>query len=510
MNDALKTWIPEFNEARLTLEVMGFTTKALSGVQHLLETDVAEKNFYASMFRNQVFIAGSRVVYDQFINVIQTYIDKKENNFLIAERTYNQFLADTDKGSIKVIEHLSYLKDVVDACGLPLLKYIEGDRYALEVLLTFTQLSDPQWQSMATIQNWKMEDFLKEGKLTDLPPPETEPTSLLHVAWITSPLVFYKLINSTRFLESELFVEDKTVIQKLKALHKKKVFPSLKIEGATDRADLLKRVAKVVKGLADKEVLDFSMKNDLTVDEEEKRKDKPPHPRFAVNAYYQCGSSLSILKPGPEDKNIEVSLASAEPFVGKRISWRFNIKYVGCRLSDWFDSVPLAEYQKWNRKRTAEGTYDYAKGIAGFVNGFALSLQTTIYMVSVFRLQPKIDPDRLEPRANTVVAKAATHETIDILYSRVTREGFMEIMVMSADKGSLVDIRVFITALMKGLARYRASKAVQSVIYEGGAIVKDINKLVIEKDFALKNGSKRFFDALFQLVKETAEGLVPK
>jgi hypothetical protein len=169
-------------------------------------------------------------------------------------------------------------------------------------------------------------------------------------------------------------------------------------------------------------------------------------------------------------------------------------------------------YEEWNKTGIAQATYDAAKEVAGCVNGFSLLLQTTIYMVSTFRLQPK---------SGEVVAKKAEHETIDILYTRVTREGFMEIMVMSANESSLVDISVDITTLIDGLQRFvergeeeAVRSAATSVISEGRYILEDIRELgrtcypgVIPEP--MRNRNKLFFDALFWLVKVTGETLVP-
>jgi hypothetical protein len=489
LNIAMKErWETEFNEARLTLEVQDFTTKDLGSVARLLAENNTERNFYASMFRNHIFIAGSKEVYDRFVKVIKDYIDDPENDFLVAERTYNQFLGDTDKGSIKVIEHLGLLKNVTDACGQYLPGYI--DRHTklkrdekvpwkdevLHFFLTLTKQSFNHWAEMGPVAQ---------------------------KAWVTSPIVFYKLLG--QFNDIAYFLHGKKDVKNALAILKKaEVFPSL-----TSGVQLLQRVAKVVKVLTDDEGLDSSgsdvfktknwrgqeekkeeEKDEAERKEEEKKEEDLYHPI----AYQQCGSTLST-----KDR------------------WCFNIKFVGCRLSDWFDAVPFDDFRKWKEATRSSSfrsmttswvtatpmnvddigkIYDLAKKIAGIVNRFALSLQTTIYLVSSFRLQPN-------------VAIADRHKTIDNLYSRVTKADFEEIMLMSGGRSD-VDILKPIVGLNEDLKAIHEEgnmnetmkEAVKLVVEKAGSVLKYISMPSTNAE------SKEFFEALFQLVKAVAESLV--
>jgi len=127
------------------------------------------------------------------------------------------------------------------------------------------------------------------------------------------------------------------------------------------------------------------------------------------------------------------------------------------------------------------------------------------------------------------VVIAAKHTTIDNLYSRVTKAGFEEIMVMSAQIGCVVDIRESIRALTTALGSFSGQNpsaveaAASSVVDEGAKIVTSIDEIAewsavkakknqqplkqaMGKEI-LEDVNKVFFEALFQLVKVTADRL---
>eukprot|EP00545_Synedropsis_sp_CCMP1620_P004867 CAMPEP_0119015008 /NCGR_PEP_ID=MMETSP1176-20130426/10506_1 /TAXON_ID=265551 /ORGANISM="Synedropsis recta cf, Strain CCMP1620" /LENGTH=787 /DNA_ID=CAMNT_0006968267 /DNA_START=75 /DNA_END=2438 /DNA_ORIENTATION=+ len=459
LNNALKKCVPAFDEARLTLEVEDFTTKDLSSVADVLQKFEAERNFYASMVNNNVFIAGSELVYAKFLSSVRDYIKVPSNNFIVAKRTFSQYLGESDKGSILAIAHVKKLKAVVDACGETLRKYLDSwsGQGALKTFCKLTHHTEHEWHSLT--------DRKKEG-------------------WVTSVRVFYKLVNGAKMKLShlpdgevelvKLIVEERSVSEALLTLEAANVFPSLR----NNHIELLKRVSKLLKGLADDEILSFEGRHLIGY--------HPYEPNFSSATYKLCGSKLST-----------------------DTSWRFNIKYVGCRLSDFFDAVPLKDYKKWNGT-SAEAVYGIAKRVAVAINKFALSMQTAIYLAAIYRLQPD-DAD-----APTVIA--ASHSTIDNLYSRVSNSEFTEIIVMSAKDpvrgvGGLVDIRASLTALATDLSSLKndcnktMKKSSEEVTSHAETLKTAIDDLGTKTP---SNDGKKLFDAIFKLASDTANSLIPK
>lgn len=394
LNKAMQEWMPNFENARLTLEVENFTTKDLNSVAEILEKEPAEQNFYASMFHNNIHVAGSDKVYKKFMDIIKDYIDgrvKTDKPFILADLTHKQYLSETDKGSIMVIKHLDKLKDVLTACGPYLVSYVESwsGEEAMQTFCKTTHHTEREW--------YKYKDEKKE-------------------MWVTSIRVFYKLIAAKMKHEdgkdgmvplAQDIVNEESVEKALKVLMKQKVFPSLN----DNPVGLLVRVSKVLKGIADDEILTFVGSHRIGY--------HPYDPEIAKHNFCQIGSTLAL-----------------------NLNWRFNIKYVGCRLSDWFDSVPFEEYVKWNKEGTNKATYDAAKKIAVAVNNFALALQTAIYLQCVYNGN------------YNEAAVAASHSNIDNLYARVSMNDFFGLMVLSTKdraNGGSFDIRESIKALTTGL-----------------------------------------------------------
>ena len=126
--------------------------------------------------------------------------------------------------------------------------------------------------------------------------------------WATSTRVFYKLISSgTMRLSSEkdgkvqlveLLVQEEAVQLKSAQFNLGKIFPSL--DG--NPVEIIKRVAKLMKGLADDEILSFSGTQLVNY--------HPYNPEFAALNSCQVGSKLA------SDN-----------------SWKFNIKYVDAVLT---------------------------------------------------------------------------------------------------------------------------------------------------------------------------------
>lgn len=457
--------MPAFDEARLTLEVEDFTTKDLSSVARVLASQEAERNFYASMINNNICIAGSKLVYAKFTSTVQTYIDNPVNNFIIAKRTHLQYLSESDKGSILVIKYVKKLKDLVEACGPTLRRYLDSwsGQDALKLFCKITHHTEHEWHSLT--------DKKKEG-------------------WVTSLRVFYKLVTSGKMKLSslpdgemkliELLIQEKPVKKALNILEGVNVFPSL----LGDHEALLKRVAKLLKTLADDEILSFEGRHLIGY--------HPYSPAVARITYELVGSKVAT-----------------------ESSWRFNIKYVGCRLSDFFDAVTLKNFKAWwpNDAPAAEA-YAIAKKVAVAINKFALALQSTIYLAAIYRLQP--DPPRNnEPPPPKAVG--ASHVTIDNLYSRISRNEFLEIVVMSAKDpsdgvGGLVDIRPSLLDLAKDLKACKndckpsMKPAATKAIKKAEALKSAIDSLGTTTP---TDDGKPFFDSVFELASATANSLLP-
>lgn len=95
-------------DAKMLLEVAPFTTCDLAELEKFLGKDETEKNFLASIYRNNIHISGSTYIYSKF----KELLDKSnENNRLeSARRTWVQYLGPSDKGSAMWIAKAAELK----------------------------------------------------------------------------------------------------------------------------------------------------------------------------------------------------------------------------------------------------------------------------------------------------------------------------------------------------------------------------------------------------------------
>jgi hypothetical protein len=133
LNQAQKNLKNRFdNQAGMLLEVEDFTTREMLAIDEDLKEKGTEKNFLASIYYNNVRITGSPDLYKDFTNILVAY--KRESargnteDFIIAKRTWTQYLGETDKGSMTVIQHLVDMKKMLVACAPTLVDIGSNDR----------------------------------------------------------------------------------------------------------------------------------------------------------------------------------------------------------------------------------------------------------------------------------------------------------------------------------------------------------------------------------------------
>mmetsp|Transcript_19142 Transcript_19142/g.31742 ORF Transcript_19142/g.31742 Transcript_19142/m.31742 type:complete len:706 (-) Transcript_19142:158-2275(-) len=431
VNKAMKKKLGDkFDKARLTLEVESFTTDDLDHIKTLMETNEASRNFYASMKNNHILVAGSKkATYKKFRKLLDEVTSEK--SFRVAKRTHNQYLADSAKGSILAIKHLDKLTIVLEACK----KFMKFGKLDIATRTYFKE---------------KVAGFPKDGSNKE----QNE--------WLVGSMGFYAVVLKKDVRDDNLvkLLAGKDEVKEALG-DVSKLFPSI---AKDDYVELLKRVAKILKGIA---AGSYS-------------------PRSGPLDFQQIGSSLA-----------------------KDTAWRFNIKYCGCRLSDFIDAVPLEEFKEWDTSDTSEATYKSARELAVVINKLSLTLQTAIYLAATHRLQPVKGKKK---------AKAAKHATIDTLYATITKESFVEIVVLNAGmlsetNSSGVNIRDAILELVTFLkgdssTRYTGLRVVGS----GTNVVACIDALA-SKDKDIKTDPSKdgfqFFQAIFDLAFATSKSLVP-
>jgi hypothetical protein len=459
----MAAWIDKFDKARLTLEVEDFTTKDLAEVAEVLKKFQAEQNFYASMLKNNCLICGNKYLYAEFIGKVEAFANKSSNNFILAKKTFAQYLGDSDKGSILAIKHLDLFKKVVEECAKPL-KALVDTVAGTPALYTFCNETNFERKAFFALPDSKGND--QKGD------------------WLTSQLVFYKLTKPQDGDETVLdaLVADPKVIVAVNAVAH--LFPSI---SGTKPKNIILRIAKLLKGITDDEILTFEESNRIHY--------RPHDPKISQNFWYQIGSPMAA-KEVVKKKGVKVKKN------GSTI-WVITIKFVCCRLSDFFSSVPLSEYQKWNTSATAQTTYDDAKLIANAINVFALKLQTAIYLVCTHR--------------SAQSAIAASHQTIDNLYSRVTKNEFYELLVQKTrERGG---IREAVETLVVSLAGILSAAILvdegQKIIGTLDALAAPVPKKPVKGESQVDHKSMSviesdgmdFFLAMFDLAYATAQTL---
>jgi hypothetical protein len=143
-------------------------------------------------------------------------------------------------------------------------------------------------------------------------------------------------------------------------------------KGIEKPAERLDRAAKVLGTLVDQDYLFMSGSNT-------KKREESPTPLYTKMQYHPGFAAPCLQQIG--------SKKLGSPFPS---GWRFSLKYAGCRLNDFFDSVPNTdEYLKWCKSVFKYGdvrqiqVYNFVKTIALAVNKFSLSVQNCIYMLAI-------------------------------------------------------------------------------------------------------------------------------
>jgi hypothetical protein len=258
--------------------------------------------------------------------------------------------------------------------------------------------------------------------------------------------------------------------------------------------ELLERIAKVVANLVDK---DFFVYNRIGGVRE---MELMYQPGFANYCLQQIGSRL----------------------VTPKSSWRFSLKFAGCRLSDFFDSVPSIDlFTEWWISAAQSPTlgasmYVLAKKVAQTLNRFALSMQTAIYICAV-------NPIDKQPNADVIGDvrfdnPRATHLQIDELYSRITRNQFLDIIT----RNDVVDLQRIIRNMLAGIEAVRTdlmnfdersidenrqnalNLTMTSLQEESNRLMRQMNANEVFED-----DGRSFFEAMFNLAATTAKCLDP-
>jgi hypothetical protein len=386
------------HQAGMLLEVEDFTTREILAIEEDLKTRDSEKNFLASIYHNNVRITGSTDLYSDFEEILDTYKRKNTDDFIIAKRTWTQYLGETDKGSMTVIQHLAAMKTMLVACAPTLVDIVSNDRALNEHIMnkTGTDLSN----------------FKKNSKFN------------IKERWVASPKVL-KMILKKGGRKAKAALDDnyrvKSAVDQLKIF---RIVEDKKSEGIKSPTDVLERVAKVLSCLIDEDYV-------FRADEVQGEKISMMYdPNFADTCLKQIGSTLVTDE------------------------WRFSLKFCACRLNDFFDSVPLEEYLSWIGHRVrGKSIYDGTKNVAVALNKFALQMQNNIYLLAINPKKVLISGQagafELSPFIEMTPAKA-THVQIDSLYARITRVQFMDMLARDGQQ-DVVNIRAQMNELITTL-----------------------------------------------------------
>jgi hypothetical protein len=514
-------------EAAMVLEVEDFTTKDLGFFETGLQEMEAEKNFAASIIYNNVHVTGSPSVYRKFSDILINF--SRTPGFILAKSTWIQYLGETDKGSIGVIRFTKELKGIINACAPTLVECLNRDE---GWRMLFESKTSKYWKygtRTPTEDEWKYRymaspKVFKEAlgyikfcakEKNDPTFQEAllalfeEPTDLAKEATVGTDIAedstARRVLQERRvlqFLKDDLlqnYPEDhperQEPLQNLrenlrKALLMVPIFKDLKPKPI----ELLERIAKVVANLVDK---DFFVYNRIGGVRE---MELMYQPGFANYCLQQIGSRL----------------------VTPKSSWRFSLKFAGCRLSDFFDSVPSIDlFTEWWISAAQSPTlgasmYVLAKKVAQTLNRFALSMQTAIYICAV-------NPIDKQPNADVIGDvrfdnPRATHLQIDELYSRITRNQFLDIIT----RNDVVDLQRIIRNMLAGIEAVRTdlmnfdersidenrqnalNLTMTSLQEESNRLMRQMNANEVFED-----DGRSFFEAMFNLAATTAKCLDP-
>jgi hypothetical protein len=448
LNTSLKKKEGDFEAARMTLEVEDYTKELTTEDLSLLGIR-QNPNFLASIYYNNVRIAGSERVYEKFKTILEDS-KNKEGGLAVAMGTFTQYLGESSKGSIRGIHHLDTFKLLIDECVPPLRK----------LLTKYRKTINPLWLKRVLERG---DDYLK----------------LPHVCWqVLQKKTGQQEIGDPPMSYAEALFEDTAVFaeaDKLRGMmHSMEYFgESIQKYAPTDlMVRRLETVSKLYSTLADEQ-------NDTSVD------------LASASVSYIDLASASLSYIGSELAN--------------EASWRYSLKYAGCRLNDFFNSVPAPDYLEWSFQFDFSKDCDIKAGrrylicqqIAEAINRFSLSMQSAIYLAAS---HPRTSGGREE-----------THRTIDNLYSRLTKERYEEIWErMMAEENVFVHLPSQFENLQKSMAlslqsnQWKVGSEVAQAIFE----VKEWAAIALLT--TTKPAShKPLFDALFQLVFATASHLHP-
>lgn len=395
-------------EANMLLEVQKFTTKSLPLLETQIIQEEPEKNFLSSIYYNHVYITGSESLYKEFKKLLH---DNKAA-LKIATRTWTQYLGETDKGSIKIIQNLDKLYRVIEAVA----RYLCEENIPLPGLVP--DIIDMTLSECKHYPNLEKRRFLNESR-----------ASLWTFNALVSPMTLYEVLN-IKIRKGEKLADILGNAQKLRS-----ILDATDLYKYLSYGERLITIAKVMKGLIDEN-------------------DNRYNPEFASLCLKQIGSPLATER-----------------------EWSYSLKYAGCRLNDFFDAVPYAEYEN-DPNNSHEALYNSVKQIAEAINNFSLQMQNNIYLLAS------------NPRP-TSGNKPLSHETIDSLYSRLSKERFEEMI----ERADIVGIKKDINHLCSVLGNSRHESLGQNV------------DTAITNILGNADNPFQFFSHLFNLVVESAEKL---
>ena len=94
---------------------MDFTVKTMSQLRDEVRRLNSEKNFLSTILYSNRFMSGSAPLYRSFMDLIASAMSEDEQG--VPARNWQQFLGDTDKGSILMVHRLKIVEDVVGAAA---------------------------------------------------------------------------------------------------------------------------------------------------------------------------------------------------------------------------------------------------------------------------------------------------------------------------------------------------------------------------------------------------------
>lgn len=455
LNKAQELVKPAFDkDAKMLLEVEDFTTRDLEELKTLVGSDDREKNFLASIYNNNIFIAGNMQVYDSFKNLLSINASELE----IAKRTWVQYLGPSDKGSIQWI---TKIKDLFEFFGIVAKKIshnsnFRNNHHLLNHIIKVLELD-------------KNSGVGKDLEDLFFPKEEVKDDEDRMEKWLQSP----KIAKATlKYKDVLSFLCNQNDIRY--NLDNLDMFPS-----STETAweDQLTIAVKVYAELVDDKVYD---------------------PDSAEVCLQQIGSEMAN---NPEK------------------SWRFSLKYAGCRLNDFYDSVTLQDYKKWceptMESKMIEHNYGLGQRVALVINEFSLRMQNFIYQLASI-------PDKDFPDSGN-----KTHEDIDALYARITQSRFREMVIRTKKKNAgNVNLTQALTKLYTSLEDIKLGiyqDVVTILNTQLQIVIQEAKKLreVIQKTESLKElvatidavpspfDGRIFFQSIFNLVFATSKLLNP-